>query len=195
MENSLFEIYFQGGVIYLVFLVSIYIYVLYRTIRYAKRSKKTNILGYLLVSTLGIGFYGLYESMPILFNDFLGGATGLFLILLPLVFVSYKENGYSLVDLSIETQKENTKTFYVSDLYNKKKLEKHFEKNMNISVLQEVILEAISGLDLEMNQRVSVTIVKENQDGVLRKVKCEYNNEDLLTICTTLFLKSIFKVE
>ena len=63
-----------------------------------------------------------------------------------------------------------------------KKLEKHFEKNMNISVLQEVILEAISGLDLEMNQRVSVTIVKENQDGVLRKVKCEYNNEDLLTI-------------
>ena len=151
-------------------------------IRYTKRSKKTNILGYLLVSTIGIGFYGLYESMPILFNDFLGGATGLFLILLPLVFVTYSENGYSLIDLSIETQKGNTKTFYVSDLYNKKKLEKHFEKNMNISVLQEVILEAISGLDLEMNQRVNVTIVKENQDGVLRKVKCEYNNEDLLTI-------------
>ena len=182
MHNSLFEIYFQGGIVYLVFLVSIYIYVLYRTIRYAKRSKKTNILGYLIISTIGIGFYGLYESMPILFNDFLGGATGLFLILLPLVFVTYSENGYSLIDLSIETQKGNTKTFYVSDLYNKKKLEKHFEKNMNISVLQEVILEAISGLDLEMNQRVNVTIVKENQDGVLRKVKCEYNNEDLLTI-------------
>ena len=47
---------------------------------------------------------------------------------------------------------------------------------------EKVILEAISGLDLEMNQRVNVTIVKENQDGVLRKVKCEYNNEDLLTI-------------
>ena len=69
MHNSLFEIYFQGGIPYLIFLFGLYFYVFYRVIRYTRKAKEYKILGYFLIISFSTGIYGLYESMPILFND------------------------------------------------------------------------------------------------------------------------------
>lgn len=182
MHNSLFEIYFQGGIPYLIFLLALYFYVFYRVIRYTKKAKEYRILGYFLIVSFSTGIYGLYESMPILFNDFLGGVTGLLNLLLPLVFIEFNESGYSemlTLDLS---QHKKIKTLYVSDIYNKKKLTRYFDSKWNIETLQDTLLNVVNSLDLDMNVKVNVVLIKENEDGKLRKVSVERNGEEEVTI-------------
>ena len=120
--------------------------------------------------------------MPILFNDFLGGVTGLLNILLPLVFIEFNESGYSeMLTLDLSHNKK-IKTLYVNDIYNKKKLTRYFDSKWNIETLQDTLLNVVNSLDLDMNVKVNVVLIKENEDGKLRKVSVERNGEEEVTI-------------
>ena len=139
-------------------------------------------LAIFLIISFSTGIYGLYESMPILFNDFLGGVTGLLNILLPLVFIEFNESGYSeMLTLDLSHNKK-IKTLYVNDIYNKKKLTRYFDSKWNIETLQDTLLNVVNSLDLDMNVKVNVVLIKENEDGKLRKVSVERNGEEEVTI-------------
>lgn len=185
IHNSFFEIYFQGGVPYVIFLMAFYVYVLYRVIRYTKKIKSFKILGLFFVSSLSIFFYSLYESMPIFFNDFLGGAASLFLLVLPLIYISEEENGY--IELNIARYKEisSKKILYITDLYNEEKLKKSFRKNIDITYLQESLLSKLPSLDLPHNQEIKIIIRKDienEEDGSIKKITYEYTHDDRILI-------------
>ena len=74
------------------------------------------------------------------------------------------------------------KTLYVNDIYNKKKLTRYFDSKWNIETLQDTLLNVVNSLDLDMNVKVNVVLIKENEDGKLRKVSVERNGEEEVTI-------------
>lgn len=89
-HNSLYEILMQGGLIYFIFIIGIYLYILYKVSKVCARTEKFRLIGILLILSFSQLFYGLFESTPILFNDFYGGVLGVYLILLPNIFCDYE---------------------------------------------------------------------------------------------------------
>ena len=123
--------------------------------------------------------------MPIFFNDFLGGAASLFLLVLPLIYISEEENGY--IELNIARYKEisSKKILYITDLYNEEKLKKSFRKNIDITYLQESLLSKLPSLDLPHNQEIKIIIRKDienEEDGSIKKITYGYTHDDRILI-------------
>ena len=102
-HNSFYEILMTGGIPYFIFISGIYLYVAYYIFKKGLKTKRYNIIAIFIMISFSECFYGLCESMPILFNNYFGVINSLFIVVLPKLFLEGIVEGdkYSITSVNI----------------------------------------------------------------------------------------------
>ena len=115
-HNSFYEILMTGGTPYFIFISGIYLYVAYYIFKKGLKTKRYNIIAIFMMISFSECFYGLCESMSILFNNYFGVINSLFIVVLPKLFLEgiVEDDKYSITSVNIFSLRISSTTKTIS---------------------------------------------------------------------------------
>lgn len=184
IHNSAFEIYLQGGILYCVFIASMWLSVFFKTLRCGIKKGNWRLLGIISFMTFSQIFYGMFESLPLFFNNFVSVMFTLFAVTLPNLWSEYEKSGYINMLINDIQYDSSIKTLIISDIYNIETLEKKLKLDVNYEELQALLLRVLNPLNYGDNTKLNVIYNTKSTD--LRRVnvniKYEYGDEVVVYI-------------
>ncbi len=169
IHNSFYEIYLQGGILYSLFIAALWIYVFVRTLKCGIKTQNWRLLGIISFMSFSQCFYGMFESLPLFFNNFVSVMFTLLTVTLPNLWAEYEKSGYINMLINDIQYDSSIKTLVISDIYNVETLKKKLKLDVNYEELQALLLKTLSNLSL--NQNTKLEIIFDNRANIV--LKCQ----------------------
>lgn len=174
IHNSFYEIYLQGGILYSLFIAALWIYVFVRTIKCGRKTGNWRLLGIISFMSFAQCFYGMFESLPLFFNNFVSVMFTLMTVALPNLWAEYEKSGYINMLINDVQYDSSIKTLVISDIYNIETLEKKLKLNVNYEEIQALLLKTLSNLSLNQNTKLEIIFNNRVNIGLKCQVQIAY---------------------
>ena len=184
IHNSFYEIYLQGGILYSLFIASLWIYVFVRTIKCGIKTQNRRLLGIISFMSFSQCFYGMFESLPLFFNNFVSVMFTLLTVTLPNLWAEYEKGGYINMLINDIQYDSSIKSLIISDIYNVETLKKKLKLDVNYEELQALLLRVLNPLNYGDTTKLNVIYNTKSTDlrQVNVNIKYEYGDEVVVYI-------------
>ena len=182
-HNAYFEYLAQGGVIWVVFVLALYLLVLYKCFRVAKDKKKWRYIALMLIFSLAEIFHGFFESTTLFTNDYLCAFITMFIITMPNLYAEYELHGYQdfyIIDVKNE---KVSKTLKVEDVFKENGLVKAIKSSANRTKIQTILVKTFANMPQLYDYSLVIIEVK-NDSNIENISKIEVNDNDKKVVAT-----------